>query len=85
MDMNGLFEKREGRLDRIARIVVGVVLLVAYAWGVLAPPLGYLLLLLGIIGLFTGLTGSCALYSLLGISTMGKNAEKPRAPARAKR
>jgi hypothetical protein len=76
MDMDKLFEKREGRLDRIARIVVGVALLVAYAWGVLAPPLGYLLLLLGIIALFTGLSGSCALYSLLGISTLEKAAGK---------
>ncbi|QDG50328.1 DUF2892 domain-containing protein [Persicimonas caeni] len=59
----------EGSIDRIARVVLGVVLLSLVfvgpqtAWG-----------LLGIIPLATGAVGFCPLYRLVGINTC-KNGE----------
>lgn len=53
----------EGNLDRIVRIVVGLVIIglgfyYQSWWGAV-----------GLVPLLTGLTGFCALYSLLGINT----------------
>lgn len=57
-----------GTIDRILRIVVGVVLL-ALALGVLpgvpASPWGWI----GVIPLATAVIGFCPAYSLLGVST----------------
>jgi len=55
-----------GWLDRVARIVLGVLLLGLY--GALDAPWRYLSLI-GLVPLGTGLLGHCPLYSLLGIST----------------
>lgn len=52
-----------GRVDRIARFILGVVILGLY--GALDPPWKYLTLL-GLIPLGTSLTGFCPLYSLIG-------------------
>jgi hypothetical protein len=58
-----------GALDRIVRIVLGLVLL-AFALGFLAPGTGYNWLgWIGVIPLATAAMGSCPLYSLLGLST----------------
>jgi hypothetical protein len=66
-----LFEKNVGQIDRIVRLVVGVVLaVVGYLY--LAAPLSYVAYLLAVIMLFTGLMGTCALYSLIGINTAAK-------------
>lgn len=58
-----------GGIDKIIRIIVGVVILVlgfVYAswWG-----------LIGLIPLFTGLTGRCMLYVPFGISTCKTESE----------
>jgi hypothetical protein len=55
-----------GMLDRIVRLVIGLMILGLY--GALEPPLRYLTLV-GLIPLGTALLGSCPIYSLLGIST----------------
>jgi hypothetical protein len=60
-----------GTIDRVVRLIVGVLLLGLY--GALEPP-GRYLTLLGLIPLGTALTGNCPLYSLLGISTLRKHA-----------
>jgi len=62
-----MFKKNEGTVDRVARIVVGLVLIGLY----LANPAGAWnwLGLIGIIPLVTGLLGTCPLYSILGINT----------------
>jgi hypothetical protein len=52
-----------GRVDRIARFVLGVVILGLY--GALAPPWKYVTLL-GLIPLGTSLTGFCPLYAAIG-------------------
>ncbi|MEW6748961.1 MAG: DUF2892 domain-containing protein [Candidatus Micrarchaeota archaeon] len=75
-----LFEPNEGRLDRIARIVAGVGLLAGGLFFAVAP-LSYAVMLIGLIVTVTGLTGSCALYSLIGFNTM----EKPAAASRKKK
>jgi hypothetical protein len=65
-----------GMLDRIIRLVIGLMILGLY--GALEPPLRYLTLV-GLIPLGTALLGSCPIYSLLGISTraMGSGAARP--------
>jgi hypothetical protein len=64
---NPMFKTNEGTVDRVLRVVAGLVILALYfiypesAWRNLA--------LLGIVPLATGLLGTCPVYSLLGIST----------------
>ena len=56
--------KNEGTIDRVLRVILGLVLLsLVFAgpqtmWG-----------LIGIIPLVTGLVGTCPVYSILGIRT----------------
>jgi hypothetical protein len=54
----------EGQMDRLLRIVVGLVLLALVFTGP-HTPWGWI----GIVPLATGLIGVCPLYSVLGIST----------------
>lgn len=59
--------KNVGSIDRIVRIVIGLALIAgffmntegAYRWAYL----------IGIVPLLTGLFGTCALYSLIGVNT----------------
>ncbi|MGQ0702959.1 MAG: YgaP family membrane protein [Gemmatimonadales bacterium] len=55
-----------GLLDRLIRVVLGILILGLY--GALDPPLRYLTLI-GLIPLGTGLLGTCLLYRVLGMST----------------
>uniref|UniRef100_UPI003C2F5D74 YgaP family membrane protein n=1 Tax=Altererythrobacter segetis TaxID=1104773 RepID=UPI003C2F5D74 len=57
----------EGTIDRLLRIVVGVVLLALVFTGP-HTPWGWL----GVIPLATGLIGVCPLYCVLGINTCAK-------------
>lgn len=63
------FEVNEGPLDRFIRISLGVVFYTVAATGWIAAPVLYVVLLVGTIGLVTGVTGFCLPYALLGIST----------------
>ncbi|MGR3761827.1 YgaP family membrane protein [Roseobacteraceae bacterium NS-SX3] len=56
--------RNEGTLDRILRIILGLVLLSL----VFAGPQTYWGLI-GLVPLLTGLAGYCPLYRLLGLST----------------
>lgn len=62
-----MFKNNVGGLDRAVRVIAGLVLLGLFfiypeaSWRYYA--------LIGIIPLFTGLFGTCPLYSLLGLST----------------
>lgn len=62
--MNSLFKNNTGNIDRIIRIVVGV-LLVGNVFVGVQSPIGWI----GIILILTGIFGTCPLYSLLGINT----------------
>jgi len=58
-----------GTLDRILRLILGV--LVLGLFGALTPPWKYLTLL-GLIPVGTALTGNCPLYTVLGFDTRGR-------------
>ena len=61
-----MFAKNEGTVDRVLRVVVGLVLISLVfigpqtAWG-----------WIGVVPLITGAIGSCPAYSILGINTCG--------------
>ena len=61
--------KNERTIDRILRVVGGIILL---SLTVVGPetPWGYI----GLVPLLTGLVGYCPLYSILGICTLKKAA-----------
>ncbi|MBR9689941.1 MAG: DUF2892 domain-containing protein [Candidatus Altiarchaeota archaeon] len=58
------FEKNEGKLDRILRLVFGALLV---GWGIYTANWWGLL---GLILIVTGITGYCSLYPILGINTV---------------
>lgn len=57
-----MFAVNVGTLDRIIRIMVGVILIVLAAYGRIGI-WGYL----GLVPLFTGLAARCPAYSLFGV------------------
>lgn len=59
-----LFPNNEHTIERLVRIALGIALLAIVFVGP-QTPWGYL----GLVPLFTGLIGSCPLYTLFGIST----------------
>jgi len=65
-------EKNVGMIDRVVRIILGIVLIGMFALNMVTAPLSYLVALIGVIALVTGTVGTCALYSLLGMNTLGK-------------
>jgi hypothetical protein len=58
------FKNNVGKIDRIIRIVVGVIL-VGNVFYALQHPIGWL----GVILIVTGIVGKCPLYSIIGINT----------------
>jgi hypothetical protein len=62
--MSKLFPNNEHIVDRLLRVIVGLVVL-SLAFTGPQTPWGYL----GAVPLLTGLLGSCPLYTLLGINT----------------
>ena len=61
-----------GWLDRVLRIIVGVVL-IAYAIPLGYPHTGWNWVgWIGVVPLLTAVVGSCPLYSVLGISTSSR-------------
>jgi hypothetical protein len=70
------FERNIGDADRAVRAVVGLVLLYLIISAAVQAPATYLLGLASIAFLFTAVTGSCKLYSLLKIKTCPRKIEK---------
>lgn len=58
----------EGKIDRLLRIIVGLVLISLVFVGP-QTPWGWV----GVVPLLTGLVGFCPAYTLLGINTCRKN------------
>lgn len=56
--------RNEGTVDRVARVALGVVLIVLALRGMYTPWTW-----IGVVPLLTGLVGMCPLYSVLGVST----------------
>ena len=77
-------KRNEGTLDRIIRVILGVILLAVGIWGCVCGcvcgcvtgALMWVLIVVGAIALVTGIIGWCCLYALCGWSTC-KIAEKP--------
>jgi hypothetical protein len=70
-------EQNVGDMDRIVRILLGVVLLalgVAGLGEVLSTgvPLGVVLALAGVVLIGTGVMRSCLLYNFIGVDTSGR-------------
>jgi len=63
----------EASWDRIARVVVGIAMLIL-GFGVLGGTGGTVLGVVGLIPLVTGLVGFCPLYALLHLRTNGDDA-----------
>lgn len=63
-----MFKTNVGGLDRVVRIVLGLVLIV---WWYMAPAVAWhwVALVVGLVALLTGLMSSCPLYSVLGVNT----------------
>ena len=64
MNIEKLIPRNEHGIERVLRVVVGLVLLALVVVGP-KTPWG----LLGLVPLVTGLAGSCPLYTLFGLST----------------
>lgn len=62
-------KQNESSLDRILRIIGGLVLLVLWFLSIFQGTLAVVVLILGILLLVTGIVGFCPLYALLKIST----------------
>jgi hypothetical protein len=62
-------QTNENPADRVARVVLGLILVVVAAAGAATAPLAYLAWIVGAIALVTGLAGFCPLYAVLGVST----------------
>jgi uncharacterized membrane protein YccC len=68
--LNTQFMKHNmGNIDRIVRILIAVVIAVLYFTNTITGTLGYVLLAVGGVFLFTSLVGSRPLYSLVGMNT----------------
>jgi hypothetical protein len=62
-----MFARNVGGIDRILRIVIGSALVLGF---ILNPDGAYRwLYLIGLIPLLTGIFGTCAIYSLIGVNT----------------
>jgi hypothetical protein len=65
-------EKNVGTTDRVVRILAGIVLIGIFALNMVSAPWSYLVAFIGLIALVTGAAGTCGLYSILGMNTLGK-------------
>ncbi|MBN1625991.1 MAG: DUF2892 domain-containing protein [Deltaproteobacteria bacterium] len=62
-------EKRIGNLDRMIRIIIGIILILIPFFFSMGAVLKAILIIIGIILILTGITRICFLYNLLGINT----------------
>jgi len=65
-------EKNVGSVDRIVRIVIGIILLYAAATGMVSGILMYVAGLLGIVMLVVAACAYCPLYPIMKINTASK-------------
>lgn len=61
--------KNMGRIDRLLRFVVATGILTLYFTGVVSGWLAVVLLIFAVATSFTGITGYCPLYPILGWNT----------------
>ena len=59
-----------GNLDRLFRVIFGILFLAA-AYSYLPVPTSYVVMLVGALLVCEGLVGYCIVYQMIGISTVG--------------
>jgi hypothetical protein len=64
-----MFKVNEANWDRIARVVLGIILLVLGWGGIVTGGWGVFLKIIGFLPLLTGLLGYCPIYGLLKFGT----------------
>ena len=81
MSITSLYRRNVGGLDRRIRLALGAPLIAAglLAGGMRGELLGILVAVAGLVGLVTGITGRCPLYTPFGISTARLGARSGRA------
>lgn len=62
-------DKNVGKIDKLVRVLVALLLVGLYFSGILSGVLGYILLAVAGVMILTGLVNFCPLYSLLGVNT----------------
>jgi hypothetical protein len=62
-------EKNVGKTDKVVRLTAALILAVLVVSGVITGALGVVFIIIAAILLFTGLSGSCPLYTLMKINT----------------
>jgi len=65
-------KKNMGKVDKVIRILVAVIILVLYLTHVITGTLAVILLILAGVFVVTSLIGTCPLYMPLGLSTRKK-------------
>jgi len=68
-----MLKKNVGQPDRILRLIIGAALIIGFF--ALSGGLAWASLIVGVIVLFTAITSSCAIYSILGLSTAPAESE----------
>ena len=63
-----MFKANEGTIDRVLRVIAGLVLISMVFVGPMTP-WGWV----GLVPLITGIVGTCPIYSILGLSTLKKS------------
>ena len=58
-----------GNIDKLARIIVAIIIGVLYYTGQISGTIAIILLIVGVIFTITSIVGVCPLYSIFGIST----------------
>lgn len=66
-------EKNAGTIDRVVRVVIGIVLLYAVATGMVTGIVMYVAGLLGLMMLATAALAYCPLYPVMKINTASKS------------
>jgi len=74
VDFDKLCEPNQAMWDRVLRLVVAAILIVAFMQWWIAYPWNYALLALAVIAIFTAVCGHCFIYDLFGFSTAKKKA-----------
>lgn len=63
-----MFKQNESDIDKKIRLFVGIIALLAGMF-VFTGTIQIVALVVGILGIFTGLTGFCLIYKIFGIKT----------------
>ena len=68
-------ERNVGTVDRVIRIILGLILLIGPMQMGYSCAVAYIVMLIGVILLITGIIGYCGLYNVIGINTLKKKGD----------